>query len=119
MKWIVVTITVVLLLGCSPREEDFTASLKINDLDESAVAIASTPACRSLKDAHTFYAEKASDLTGGRLFLMASMDGRTCLYIEQGSKLYITASAKLEDRTYFRVETPVDPGRWWMPQFWK
>src|SRR5258708_19260302 len=111
MKWIVVTITVVLLLGCSPREEDFTASLKINDLDESAVAIASTPACRSLKDAHTFYAEKASDLTGGRLFLMPSMDGRTCLYIEQSTKLYILPSPTLQSRTFFPFAHPISPTR--------
>jgi hypothetical protein len=118
MKWFVVAIIVALLFGCSPREEDFAASLKINDLDGSAVVIAGTPACRKLKDAHTFYAEKASDLTGGRLFLMANMDGRSCAYLEQGSKLHITASVKLDDRMYFRVEIPADRGRWWMPQFW-
>jgi hypothetical protein len=119
MKMVIAAITAALLVGCSPDEKDPIASTKVNDLDELAVANTSILACRSLKDAHAFYAEKVNDLTGGRLSLMATMDGRTCLLIAQGSKLHITASVKLEDRTYFRMEAPIGrPWQWWAPQLW-
>src|ERR1700722_1779002 len=107
MKMVIAAITAAFLVGCSADEKDPIASATINDLDEIAIANTSIVACRKLRDANMFYEEKASDLTGGRMFLMATLDGRTCLLIEKGSKLHITGSAKLEYRTYFRLEAPI------------
>jgi hypothetical protein len=106
------------LAGCSPKVDPF-ASIPVAVLDEQATAITSRPGCRTLKNTHRFYASEARDLTGGRMFLMANLDGRTCLHIEEGTSLHIVGKARLEDRWYFKVETKLDPGFfWWVPQFW-
>jgi hypothetical protein len=105
------------LFGCSPEPDPFD-SIPIAAIDEKGIARTSRPGCRSLKDTHRFYSKEANDLTGGRMFLMANMDGRTCLYIAEGSSLHAVGRAVVEDRVYFRVETRFDPGFWWVPHFW-
>jgi hypothetical protein len=53
------------------------------------------------------------------MFLMATMDGRSCALIEEGSEVHAVGRAVVDDRVYFRVETKLDPGDfWWVPHFW-
>lgn len=59
-----------------------------------------------------------NDLIGGRMFLMANMDGRTCLYIAEGSSVHAVGRATVDGHTYYRVEVKMEPELWWVPHSW-